>query len=375
MAYSAVPPRAQGWRLNAHRTGYVFVGLMMLGIIIALPFAVSSVIDDVVTQGNTRYAFGTPETTNATTHSTVEVDLVGLNEWDGTVTLRISGHHSCTDGCTYSDRFFFASLLQGDQKADVVPSSDTVTFPPTVRELTQTIRLPIFGEAIRYPYDRYTLGLGIIMEHVYPDGREVFLSPAEADSQLLFSVRARIPRIAMAKPVVIEPAVVKNPDNLAPYVYLYRMDFTRPGYLQILAVLLVVLVTAAAAYAVFMRPLDQLVINAGALVLGVWGIRAILLGTAVPGITMVDLALSFVILFLLIGMSLRALYHMQEPTGWHFQRALFWRPNRTPPVQETGSPPQEGPKPDRPPDYAGPGTGAAADLTTAGTGSDGERSS
>jgi hypothetical protein len=181
-----------------------------------------------------------------------------------------------------------------------------------------------------------------------------------ADRELLFSERARIPRVAMSRPVVMNPGIVKNPENLAPYVYLYRMDFTRPGYLQILSVLLVVLVTAAAAYAVFMRPLDQLVINAGALVLGVWGIRAILLGTSVPGITLVDLALSFVILFLLIAMSLRALHHMQEPTGWYFHQLLFWRHSATEPEPEAGDAAAVAgtgiPKLDRPPDYSGPGS-------------------
>jgi hypothetical protein len=360
MPKSAPPAVPVRWKLAGHRTAYVIVGLLMLMIVVFVPFAISSVIDDVVTQGNSRYVFGTPVISNSTSYSVVAVDLVGLNEWEGTVTLRISGYHACTDSCKYSDRFFFASVLLEDKTVDAVPSSDTVTFPPTVREITQTIRLPIFGDPIRYPYDNYTLGLGIIMEHVYPDGREELLDPVEADRELLFSARARIPRVAVSRPVVMNPDIVKNPENLAPYVYLYRMDFTRPGYLQILSVLLVVLVTAAAAYAVFMRPLDQLVINAGALVLGVWGIRAILLGTSVPGITLVDVALSFVILFLLIAMSLRALHYMQEPTGWYFNRLLFWRHSaaeQEPEAEDAAAVAGTGiPKLDRPADYRGPGS-------------------
>ena len=57
------------------------------------------------------------------------------------------------------------------------------------------------------------------------------------------------------------------------------LEFERPLYLRIVTVLLVVLIGAASAYAVFLRPLSELIINAGALVLGVWGIRAVLLGT------------------------------------------------------------------------------------------------
>jgi hypothetical protein len=100
--------------------------------------------------------------------------------------------------------------------------------------------------------------------------------------------------------------------NSSPYQYLYVEDLTfeRPLYLRVLTILLVLLVSAVAAYAVFMRPFDQLILNAGALVLGVWGIRAILLGTAVPGITAVDLALSMVILFMLVAITVRALQYL-----------------------------------------------------------------
>jgi len=95
-----------------------------------------------------------------------------------------------------------------------------------------------------------------------------------------------------------------------PYMVTADMVFSRPLYLQVLTVLLVLLVTAAAAYAVFLRPLDEIVINLGALVLGVWGIRAILLGTSVPGFTAVDLALAVVILVLLIAITTRALLYL-----------------------------------------------------------------
>jgi len=85
----------------------------------------------------------------------------------------------------------------------------------------------------------------------------------------------------------------------------------------------VLLVAAAAAYAVFLRPLDQLVINAGALILGVWGIRAVLLGTTLPGLTAVDLALWSVILFLLLAITVRTLWLLEADTGWRPLRALL----------------------------------------------------
>jgi hypothetical protein len=97
----------------------------------------------------------------------------------------------------------------------------------------------------------------------------------------------------------------------------------------VLAVLLVLLVAAAAAYAVFMRPLQDLVLSSGALVLGVWGVRAILTpGTAYR--TVVDLALSAVILFLLGAITVRALQHCYAQSEFHFRRPRAHPSSRPP---------------------------------------------
>jgi hypothetical protein len=55
-----------------------------------------------------------------------------------------------------------------------------------------------------------------------------------------------------------------------------------------------------------------LIAGAGALVLGVWGIRAVLLGTNVPGFTAIDLSLAVVILFLLGAITARVLISLSR---------------------------------------------------------------
>ena len=76
--------------------------------------------------------------------------------------------------------------------------------------------------------------------------------------------------------------------------------------------MLVILIAAAAAYSVFLRPLHDLVVNAGALVLGVWGIRSILVPSSINYITAVDLALSMVIIFVLGALTIRALVFVHD---------------------------------------------------------------
>jgi hypothetical protein len=98
-----------------------------------------------------------------------------------------------------------------------------------------------------------------------------------------------------------------------------------------------------------MRPLHELVINAGGLVLGVWGIRAILTTDKAAYLTATDLALALVILFLLGAITVRALefcYGRSEVSLRPRRRA---RPrsaappasaeDNTPPPEPDGAPP------------------------------------
>ena len=99
------------------------------------------------------------------------------------------------------------------------------------------------------------------------------------------------------------------------YVSAYALSFERPRYLRVLAVLLVLSIAAAAAYSVFLRPLEDLVVSSGTLVLGVWGIRAIIVPVNLHFQTAVDLALSVVILVVLGGISVKALLLAHERGG------------------------------------------------------------
>jgi hypothetical protein len=111
----------------------------------------------------------------------------------------------------------------------------------------------------------------------------------------------------MQGPFPVDPHRVRASNDPFAYATAFEVSFFRPPYLRFLAVLLVLLITAAAAYSVFLRPLHDLVVNAGALVLGVWGIRSILTPGNIFYITAVDLALSMVIIFLLGALTIRAL--------------------------------------------------------------------
>jgi hypothetical protein len=299
-------------RVYPKRAAFVVVAGLLLGIIALLPFALAGVVADVDHSANPTFEIMSDYHDEGTTHSHVNLSVTNLDEWQRYATIQVSGHHVCATTCTWSDRVLLVSIPDSAEDGEGLPPYAAVSFAPGAKEITQSIRLPVSGDAIRYPFDRYGLELGVIMQRVYEDGRVETLSPAEAPGHLFLSVNGSIPRAVMDRPVSVELSKVFVDDPAYQYVNVTRLTFSRPVYLQILTVFLVLLISAAATYAVFMRPLHELVLNSGALVLGVWGIRAILLGAAVAGFTVVDLSLMIVILFLLAAITARALWFLHD---------------------------------------------------------------
>lgn len=287
---------------------FTFIAMIVLSIIILLPFALKDVLADILEQTNPSFSISNPKMEIPRQHTKLNLDIVSVNEWEGSIKMNATAYDSCTQNCNWENRILLVSIVQNHNDPGVVSPSETFSFPSSSRDVSEVIELPIFGDPIRYPFDEYQVKLGIILERVYEDGKVERFSPSDAKQQFLVTVQSRIPRLVMARPEIIEGLSSHIYGDLYEnYQYAANLNFTRPIYMKILTVLLVVLITAASAYAVFMGPLSDLLINSGALVLGVWGIRAILLGSEQPGITAADLVLSLIVLFLLVAIAVRGL--------------------------------------------------------------------
>ncbi|HEY7067637.1 MAG TPA: hypothetical protein VII06_39640 [Chloroflexota bacterium] len=300
-----------------YQLAFTLIATLLLIIIVTLPFTLASVVNDVLgpPEGE-RYPIpaGTPPPP-APTHSRLNVAVVALDETQSVVTLRVAGHHVCDATCDWADRLMFFSVPVDKPDLESLPPGASVNLPANSGDVTQTIQLPMEGQPLRYPFDWYALRLGIVMQRDYGDNRVETVTTSDARGHLFLTIQEQLARQNMAPPVAVDPASVRVETAPYDYLYVYDLRFQRPVYLQVLAVLLTLLVTAAAAYAVFLRPLSELVVNSGALVLGVWGIRQIL----VPGnyyyVTAVDLSLSMVILFLLGAITVRAFIFVDERSG------------------------------------------------------------
>jgi len=304
-----------------YRVAFLLILLLLVGMAVVLPLGFLSVVDEITQppEGDVYTLPIAPGVPPAETSSRLHISVVDLDEARLQVTLRVSGHHVCPASCPYGDRVVLFSLGTNEALTAGMPPSAPVDLTTSERVVTDTITLPIRGNPSRYPFDTYEMWLGVGMARIFPDGTVQPLSRTDAAGHLFMTIQEQLPREDMAEPVSADPDTGADPDDPYQVQVLQILQFERPVHVKVLAVLLVLLIAAAAAYAVFMRPLHDLVINCGALVLGVWGIRAILSpGTAYR--TVVDLALSAVILFLLGAITMRALEYCFRHSEFRSQR-------------------------------------------------------
>ena len=308
-----------------YRIAFFLTSLVALSVVVTLPFSVKSVVDDVlgpVTGRVVKISRDRPDAAHRN-HTKLHMAFVSIDETQLLANLRVSGHHSCV-ACDWSDRVLFVAVTQDDLDADGMPPSVGVTLSQSNAEVSELIQLPVRGHPIHYPFDTYRLAVGVVLQRLRGDAPPQTLTAAEARGHLFLSVQELLPRQAMTGPFLIDRASIRAADDPFEYVEAFEVKFERPPYLRVLAVMLVLLIASAAAYSVFLRPLHDLVLNSGALVLGVWGIRSILTPANLFYMTAVDLALSVVIIFTLGAITVRALIYVHDEAGI----ALFRRRGR-----------------------------------------------
>jgi hypothetical protein len=287
--------------------------MLLVAIAVTLPFSLASILDDVLgpSTGKVFTLMKLPRTEAAPSFSRLHLAVTAIDETRLTATLRVSGHHTCAE-CAWADRILLVSLASDDGDAEGLPPSVSIPLHESAPGVSTRVELPIRGYPIRYPFDWYEMVLAVALQRVYPDGRVQTLSPSETPQHLSLSIQELLPSQLMSAPESVNAAALRAPEDPVAYAAAYRVTFDRPRYLRVLAVLLVVLIASAAAYSVFLRPLADLVVNAGALVLGIWGVRGILTPGNLFHLTAVDLSLSMIILFLLGGLTVKALLHVHD---------------------------------------------------------------
>jgi hypothetical protein len=302
-----------------YRLALVATILLVLIVVALLPVAVRSMQEilgrsaDPVFDLVTGQLVAPEAAASAETDATyVNLGIVALDETTGELSLAVSGNRACANNCAALALTFSALDKDANQRRGLPPSA-TLTVAATDHVFSQTVQLPVLGQPSLYPFDTYTIWLGVGGEATLPDGTRQPITP-----QLLTQRRAdvtlqnRVPDMIMAAPVAIDPSTVQAATDPFPFLGVQALSFERPAYLKVLAVALVLLIAVSATMALFTRGLDELALGFGGIILGVWGIRSILMPQSIGTVTAIDLALSWLILLLLLGLALRAALHFHR---------------------------------------------------------------
>jgi hypothetical protein len=319
---AAVAPAGQQ---TAHRAALIATIALMVVVLVALPFAIRSMagtllgeqqgtLYDLVNGGEVPPVVAAPVGAD---QSYVNIAVVGLDTATGQATLAVSGNRVCAATCP-TVALTLLSLDDNAAQRRGLPPLATLTFAPDDRVFSQSVTLPVRGRPNLYPFDTYDLWLGFAVEVTGPDGQPINLERALLAEGTVVTLQSQLSHLVMDPPHTIDPTramAVTDPYAL-PLVEALR--FNRPDYLKILAVLLIALISVSGGIALLRRNIDDLLLGIGGLILGIWGIRSVLVNQPLPGVSAIDLALSFVILFLLLGLTMRLSRHFHRSSNWHW---------------------------------------------------------
>ena len=243
------------------------------------------------------------------------ITVTNLDESSRTAALTVSGHRVCEAICPPTTVTFFSLGNDAAQRRGLPPSA-AVNVPGETGTYTNTIELPVRGTPQLYPFDNYILLLGLVFSVTLPNGREeVITSPGLVQERISLTLEDQVVRLNMFPPVPVDPASVRSPSDPVSFLLVDQLEWQRPGYLRILTVLLVILISASGIFALGLRSLHELVLGIGGIILGIWGVRSVVVQSELPDVTLIDVILGLVILVLLLALSLRAARYFFVQSG------------------------------------------------------------
>ena len=318
--------RSRRW----YRLAILLTVLLVIAVVAALPFAIQSMfatlfgtiqepIYDLETGAVRTQADAEPEVPDRTY---LNIAVSNIDEASASATMTISGHRECSGECPGLN-LLLLSINDSAGGQGTAPSA-TLEIDTAVHVFTDTVELPVSGNPSLYPFDEYELLLAIAGFSTNADGTQTPLTRADFADNLTVSIQDQVAKFVMQPPIAFPLPDVTEADDLVESVAGQRLDFRRPIYLMVLSGLLVLLIGISGALSLFTRSINDLLLGIGGLILGVWGIRSVMVPQPLPTLSLVDISLSTVILCLLIGLAVRAAIYFRHQS----EITLFRRPPR-----------------------------------------------
>ena len=311
-------------RTALDRVGFGLVLLAVATAVLAMPFAIASMAGSLKHPvAAVAFHLSVPGTEQRST-TAVNLRLVGIDEPSQSVTVAVTGDRTCAADCSAVEDLQLFSLRSDPRGSDGAPPSQDVALPAS-GEFDSSVTLPIEGSLGAYPFDHYQMLIGLGLADKTASGQVVPVPARSARDQLDVSFDEQLPRFDVATPRDVSGTYrfVGAQVALATMV-----NLTRPLYLQALTVLIIAFIAIAGLYGVITREFKEVIGTVGVVVLGMWGVRTLLVGGYPPDSTAVDLILTFLILVLLMVVMVRGLLLMWQRSG-NPQRASLTRDRPT----------------------------------------------
>lgn len=245
----------------------------------------------------------------------VNITVTSIDEETMMASLTMSGHRVCPDSCPVTHVTFYSLGNDAAIRRGAAPSA-TITVPAEEGAYSYQIQLPVRGKPQRYPFDDYTLLLGVMVNNTFPNGLQMKVTRTEIASKLVsITLEDLVTRLDMRPPLAVDPAEVRAASDPTDFLMVDELQWQRPRYLRILTALLVLLISASGVFALSLRGLNELALGIGGIILGIWGVRSVVVQTALPDVTFIDLVLGLVMLLLMLALAVRAARYFYRRSG------------------------------------------------------------
>jgi hypothetical protein len=306
---------------------FILTMIVVIAVLVMLPSTAISMVQELRTQAEGQlFDLFTGEQVPADRamaphENFINVTVTNIDETTMMASLTLSGHRECPMTCPETKATLY-SLGNDAARRRGLPPSATVTVPPDEGSYTYQVQLPIRGQPQRYPFDDYTLLLGIVVENTFPGGITLPVNRAEVAARTVsFTLEDLVTRLDIKPPVAVDPAEVRSPNDPTDFMLVDELQWQRPRYLRILTALLVLLISASGLFALGLRSLHELVLGIGGIILGIWGVRSVVVQSPLPDVTLIDLVLGFVMLVLMLALAVRAARYFYLRSGLKQWRA------------------------------------------------------
>lgn len=314
-AADAPPRESHRWP----RLGLLTTVLLIASVVVALPFAFASMQSELLgREQETLYEFPSGQPIGVATADAIaakesfyNLAVTSIDEATGTLGIALSATRDCSAGCE-ALHVVVASLGSNATLRQGLPPAVVIDLDANTSVYADVVSLPVEGWPSLYPFDTYTLRLGVASGIARAKGSTTPESIPGLDGTAFGTVQNASPDLLMDQPHQLDPAAVAHASDADRYLGVMEVSFRRPLYLRVLGLLLPLLVALSTGLSLFTRSINELLVGVGSLVIGIWGVRAVLVPGGFPVVTTIDVSLSLIILLMLLALAIRSAQHFHH---------------------------------------------------------------